>query len=299
MKIVVSGASGLIGNALARDWMAAGHDVVRLVRKATPEMRGTALWNPEAGQLNPSVFDGADAVLHLSGENIAQGRWTAARKIRIRESRIRTTECVVRALLQAATPPKSFLCASAIGYYGSRGDENLTEASAPGQGFLAEVCQAWEAATKPASDRGIRVANLRFGMVLSAEGGALQAMLPPFKLGVGGVIGRGTQYMSWIAIDDLVNAVRAVLDDTSLSGPINVVSPNPVTNAAFTKSLGRVLRRPTIVPMPAWGVRLLFGEVADALLLASQRVEPARLLAAGCMFHFADIEAVLRRYANP
>lgn len=295
MKIVVSGASGLIGSALVEDWAAAGHEAVRLVRRAAPETPGVARWDPDAGQLDPRVLDGTDAVVHLSGENIAQGRWTAARKARIRGSRIRSTECVVRALLETANPPKCFLCASAIGYYGSRGDERLTESSAPGTGFLAEVCQAWEAATRPASEHGIRVANLRFGMVLSREGGALRAMLPAFKAGAGGIIGPGTQYVSWIAIDDLVDAVRSVLDEPSLAGPVNIVSPNPVANAAFTKALGRVLRRPTVIPMPAWGVRLIFGEMADTLLLASQRVEPARLLAAGYRFRFAEIEDALCR----
>jgi len=295
MKIVVSGASGLIGTALARDWSAAGHDVVRLVRKAMPDKKDTAYWNPNTGELDPRILDRADAVVHLSGENIAQGRWTAGRKARILDSRVLSTECMVRAMMRAAHPPKAFLCASAIGYYGSRGDERLTETSEPGTGFLAEVCQTWETATHPASEPGIRVVNLRFGMVLSGEGGALQAMRPAFKAGVGGVIGNGSQYMSWITIDDLVGAVRILMNDASISGPVNVVSPNPVTNAVFTKTLGRVLHRPTIIPAPAWGVRLAFGEMADALLLASQRVEPARLLSAGYAFQYADVESALRR----
>jgi uncharacterized protein len=294
MKIVVSGASGLIGHALTTDWTAAGHEVVRLVRKAAPGLTGVALWNPDTGDLDSSIFDSADAVVHLSGETIAQGRWTAARKARIRDSRVKSTECVVQALLRASSPPKALLCASAIGYYGSRGDERLTETSGPGTGFLAEVCQAWETATRPASENGIRVVNLRFGMVLSGKGGALRAMLPAFKLGLGGVVGGGRQYISWIAMDDLAGAVRHLLNDTSVSGPVNLVSPNPVTNVAFTKALGRMLRRPTIIPAPAWAVRLAFGEMADALLLASQRVEPALLLAAGYSFQYGGIESALK-----
>jgi len=296
MKIIVSGASGLIGTALAKDWIAGGHEVVRLVRKTAPGMAGIACWNPGAGELDPCILDNADVVVHLSGENIAQGRWTAARKARILDSRIKSTECVVQALLRAPNPPKALLCASAIGYYGHRGEELLTETSGPGTGFLAEVCQAWEAATRPASDRGIRVVNLRFGMVLSGEGGALRAMLPAFKLGIGGVIGSGRQYMSWIAMDDLIGAIRFLLGDESLSGPVNMVSPHPVTNTEFTKTLGRLLHRPAIIPVPAFAVRLALGEMADALLLASQRVEPARLLDAGFSFQYPGLEAALKRF---
>ncbi|HOT51030.1 MAG TPA: TIGR01777 family oxidoreductase [Candidatus Hydrogenedentes bacterium] len=295
MKIIVSGASGLIGTALVADQMAAGHEVVRLVRAHRPETSGVACWNPEAGELDPCILDKADAMVHLSGENIAQGRWSAARKARIRDSRVKSTECVVQALLHAANPPKTFLCASAIGFYGSRGDERLTETSGPGTGFLAEVCQAWETATHPASDRGIRVVNLRFGMVLSGAGGALRAMLPAFRLGMGGIVGNGRQYMSWIAIDDLVAAIRLLLHNESLSGPVNIVSPHPVANSAFTKTLGRILHRPAIIPVPAFAIRLALGEMADALLLSSQRVEPARLLGAGFAFQYPDLEAALKQ----
>jgi hypothetical protein len=234
-------------------------------------------------------------VVHLAGENIASGRWNAVRKARIRESRVRGTQLLCEALSHAAKPPGVLVSASAIGIYGDRGDELLTEASPPGRGFLPEVCAAWEAATEPARARGIRVVNLRIGVVLSRNGGALASMLTPFKLGLGGVIGSGRQYMSVISLDDLVAAILQVIKDPGYKGPVNAVCPDPVTNRQFTKALGGALGRPTLFPMPAFAARALFGEMADALLLASGRVLPERLLAGGFQFQQADVDAALAK----
>jgi uncharacterized protein (TIGR01777 family) len=235
-----------------------------------------------------------DAVVHLAGENIASARWTERQKARIRDSRVKATGLLCNLLARYSPPPKALVCASAIGYYGDRGDEILKEESAPGSGFLSDVCREWEAATQPAVERGIRVVNLRIGMVLSALGGGLAKMLTPFKLGAGGVMGSGRQYMSWIAVDDLVDAIHFALTHESLRGPANAVAPSPVTNREFTRTLGRVLSRPTPFPMPAFAARLAFGEMADALLLASTRVQPARLLASGFTFRYPDLEGALR-----
>jgi uncharacterized protein (TIGR01777 family) len=235
-----------------------------------------------------------DAVVHLAGENIAAGRWTERQKARIRDSRVKGTRLLCDLLARYSPPPKALVCASAVGYYGDRGDEILKEESAPGSDFLFDVCREWEAATQTAVERGIRVVNLRIGVVLSPLGGALAKMLTPFKLGAGGVIGSGRQYMSWIALDDVVRAFHFALTNQSLLGPVNAVAPNPVTNRDFTRTLGRVLSRPTVFPMPAFAARLAFGEMADALLLASTRVEPARLLAGSFIFRYPDLEGALR-----
>jgi hypothetical protein len=232
--------------------------------------------------------------VHLAGDNIASGRWTAAKKASIRNSRVQGTTVLCEALAQLVKPPKVLLSASAIGYYGDRGATTLREESPPGTGFLAEVCQAWEAATAPAVQRGIRVVYLRFGMVLSAAGGALAKMLTPFRLGLGGVVGTGKQYMSWIALDDVLGVIPHALSTETLHGPVNVVAPQAVTNQEFTTALGQVLRRPTKLPMPAFAARLLFGEMADALLLASTRVAPVRLLASGYTFHYPELEEALQ-----
>jgi hypothetical protein len=294
MRILVSGSTGLVGSALVPALGGAGHDVVRLVRSEAAGGGSAVRWDPAAGRLDAAALEGLDAVVHLAGESVAAGRWTAAKKERIRASRVDGTRLLCRALAGLSRPPRVLACASAIGFYGSRGDEVLKEESAPGSDFLAGVCKEWEAAAEPASRKGIRVASLRFGMILSPAGGALAKMLLPFRLGAGGILGDGRQYVSWIAIDDVLGAIQHVLSSQPLRGPVNVVAPRPVTNREFTRTLGRVLGRPTIVPMPAFAARVVFGEMADALLLSSARVEPARLLSSGHRFRFPDLEGALR-----
>ena len=294
MKILVTGSSGLIGSALVPLLTSQGQSVTRLVRsKPTPGEAGI-YWDPSTKTIDTLSLEGFDAVVHLAGENIAAGRWTAKQKARIRDSRVKGTRLLAESLARLARRPAVLLCASAIGYYGDRGEEVLQESSPSGSGFLAEVCREWEAAAEPAARSGIRVVNLRMGVVLSLKGGALATMLLPFRLGVGGRIGDGKQYMSWIAIDDVVGAFSFALRSAALSGPVNVVAPNPVTNAEFTKTLGRVLGRPTVFPMPAFAARLAFGEMADALLLASARLDPAKFLATGFKFRFTELEPALR-----
>lgn len=293
MKVAVTGATGLVGSALVPVLATAGHEVVRLVR-AMPTAGGDIHWDPAAGRLDAASLEGLDAVVHLAGERIT-GRWTAAKKARIRSSRVQGTRLLAETLARLTRPPKALVCASAVGYYGERGTEVVREESPPGAGFLAEVCREWEAAARPAAEKGIRVVHLRIGVVLSAAGGALALMLTPFKLGLGGRVGSGRQYMSWIAIDDLAGIIPHALTNESLRGPVNAVAPQPVTNLEFTKTLGRVLGRPTIFPMPAFAARLAFGEMADELLLASTRVEPARLIASGYKFRAPELEAALRR----
>ncbi|MCL5005488.1 MAG: TIGR01777 family oxidoreductase [Acidobacteria bacterium] len=294
MKILITGSSGLIGSALIPVLTAQHHQVIRLVRRKADSEEGVAQWDPEAGRLDPRTFEGIEAVVNLAGENIGAARWTPERKTRIRESRVRGTKLLSDAIGQLPHPPKVLVSASAIGYYGSRGDETLSEDKPPGTGFLPEVCVAWEAATEPARQKGVRVVNLRFGMVLSGKGGALAPMVSAFKMGVGGKLGDGRQYMSWIAIDDLTSAIVRVITDDTFDGPVNTASPNPVRNKEFSQTLGRVLGRPTIFSMPAFAVRLVFGEMADALLLASTRVEPARLLAGEFTFEYPELESALR-----
>jgi uncharacterized protein (TIGR01777 family) len=294
MKVLVSGASGLIGSALVGLLTTGGHQVVRLVRHDGTRSAGAVQWDPAAGTIDAAALEGIDAVVHLAGENIASGRWTAAKKARIHDSRIDGTTLLVGALLGLRKPPKTLLAASAIGYYGNRDQDVVDEDSAPGAGFLADVCREWEAATEPAAARGIRVVTLRTGVVLAGIGGALATMLPPFKLGLGGPLGSGEQYMSWVAFDDVAGAILHALTTTSLSGPVNLVSPNPVTNRTFTKTLGQVLSRPAVVPLPAFAVKLLFGEMGEELLLASTRVEPHRLQQSEYPFRFPELEEALR-----
>jgi uncharacterized protein (TIGR01777 family) len=267
--------------------------VKRLVRRtaASPD---EITWNPEQATIDDQALAGVGAVIHLAGESIAEGRWTAEKKRRIRESRVEGTRLVVNALTQLDPRPPVLVTASAIGYYGDRGTTQLDETSEPGEGFLVEVCRAWESATLPAKDAGMRVVNGRLGVVLSRRGGALARMLTPFKLGVGGKIGSGRQYMSWITLDDATRAFQFAMESDRLSGPVNFVAPEPLTNLEFTKALGRVLRRPTILPMPATAARLAFGELADGLLLASARVVPSRLTEAGFSFDYPQLEPALR-----
>jgi uncharacterized protein len=297
MKVLVTGSSGLIGSALVRSLTSEGHNVLRLVR---PESRSSQSgvseirWDPAAGEIESSGLEGLEAVVHLAGESIAAGRWTAAQKAKIRDSRIKGTDLLCNTLARLAHPPKVMVSASAIGYYGDRGAESLREESPPGSGFLAEVSRQWEAATAAAAQKGVRVVIPRFGMVLSPAGGALAKMLPPFRMGAGGKLGSGKQYMSWVALDDAVGAIYHTLTGNTLRGPVNVVAPNSVTNLEFTKTLGRVLSRPTLVPVPAFAARLAFGEMADALLLASTRVEPAKLLNTGYRFLYPELEGALR-----
>jgi uncharacterized protein len=295
MRVAVSGSTGLVGSQVVASLSAAGHEVVRLVRRPPAPGEKVVRWDPEKGEIDAAGLGGLDAVVHLAGENIASGRWNAARKAAIRGSRVNATRLLCETLAGLARPPKTLVCASAIGYYGDRGADVLTEESPPGTGFLAEVCREWEAASEPAARKGIRVVVLRIGVVLSAKGGALSRMLPPFRAGLGGVIGSGRQYVSWIALDDLVGIVLHALHSGELRGPVNAVAPVPVTNRELTEALGKVLSRPTLLPVPAFALRLAVGgEMADALLLASTRVAPRRLEETGYRFRFLELREALR-----
>lgn len=297
MIVAVTGSTGLLGSALVPLLTSGGHGVVRLVRGAPATTSGErqARWDPDTGAVEPSGLAGVDAVVHLAGESVAGGRWTEARKRRIRESRVPATRRLCETLARQPTPPRVLVCASATGYYGDRGDQVLREESAPGSGFLAEVCREWEAAAEPAARRGIRVVHLRIGLVLNPKGGALAAMLPVFRLGLGGPVGSGAQWMSWIGMDDTLGATLHALMNEALAGPVNLVAPAPVTNREFAKTLARVLRRPAVLPFPTFAARLLLGQMADELLLASARVAPARLQATGYAFRDATLEGALRR----
>lgn len=295
MQVLVSGSSGLVGSALVAALEGAGHSVVRMVRRtpAANEIRLDAAKDPPlAAPAKGGAPEAFDAVVHLAGESIA-GRWTADKRARIRDSRVQGTSTLATALARAGRPPKVMVCASAIGIYGDRGDEVLREESAPGSDFLAEVGKQWEAATEPAARAGIRVVSLRIGVVLSARGGALGRMLTPFRMGAGGRIGSGRQWMSWITLDDIVGAIQHALASDSLRGPVNTVAPNPVTNAQFTRALGQVLHRPTVLPLPAFMVRLMFGEMGEALLLGSQRVDCGKLVASGFRFRHPELKPAL------
>ncbi len=291
MNVLISGATGLIGSALVPELEANGHTVTRLSR--SPGGAGTIRWDPSAGTIDGDL-EGTDAVVHLAGESIAQGRWNPDKKRRILDSRVRGTSLLAERISALATPPKVMVSTSAVGYYGDRGDEVLTEESGPGADFLANVCREWEAAAEPARRAGIRVVHPRIGIVLSPKGGALGTTLPIFKLGGGGKIGSGNQWWSWVALDDVVGSIVHALTDDGVEGPVNVGSPNPMTNAGYTKVLGRVLGRPTVLPLPAPAARIMLGEVADALLLASQRMQPAKLGATGYAFRYPQLEGALR-----
>ncbi len=292
MHIAVTGSHGLVGTAMISAMTKVEHQVTRLVRGQTGV--GSVVWDPTAESFDSSVLQGVDAVVHLAGENIASSRWTSQVKERIRRSRIQGTRLLAEGLAAMPNPPRVFISASAIGYYGDCGDELLDENSPSGDGFLADTALQWEAATQPASDAGIRVVRMRIGVILSPRGGALAKMLLPFKLGAGGRVGNGRQWWSWIALDDVVGAILHLLSNDAISGPVNVVSPNPVSNSVFTKILGRVLKRPTIFPMPAVVARIVLGEMANELLLASTRVQPERLLETGYQFQQPELSAALR-----
>src|SRR5918997_1390156 len=292
MKVLISGATGLIGSALISELESGGHQTTRLTR--SPGSSGDVGWDPSSETIDASRLEGHDAVVHLAGESIGEGRWAPEKKRRILESRREGTRLLADAIAGLPEPPRVLVSASAVRYYGDRGDELLGEDSEPGWDFLAEVCRAWEAAADPAREAGIRVVHPRNGIVLSTEGGALARTLPIFKLGGGGRIGSGRQWWSWVAIDDIAGAYVHALTDDSVEGPLNVGSPNPLTNAEYTMVLGRVLNRPTVFPLPAPAARLVLGEVADALLLASQRVEPAKLRGSGYEFRYPELEGALR-----
>lgn len=292
LRVLVSGASGPIGKVLLPSLSASGYKVTRLVHG--PPMTDEQIRWSTSQPLSPEQVSGFDVVIHLAGETIV-GRWTTAKKARIRESRSLGTRHLAQALARARNRPRVMISGSAIGFYGDRGDELLREQSAAGLGFLSEVCQEWEAATRPAEEAGIRTAHLRTGIVLSGEGGALPKMLPPFKLGLGGRLGSGRQWMSWIHVQDLVGAMHHILKSDLIAGPINGVAPRPVTNNEFTETLGQVLHRPTVFPVPAFALKLaLGGEAAHELLLTSQRVEAGRLVASGYPFHYPDLKSALR-----
>lgn len=295
LRVAVTGASGLIGEALAESLSADGHRVHPLVREGGSHPEASNLgeeipWDPSATELDPAGFEGIDAVVHLAGESIAE-RWSRAKKARILDSRVRGTRAVAEAVAKAGVPV--LVCASAVGFYGDGGDEVLDESSDKGEGFLADVVWRWEAAAAAAREAGARVAHLRFGVVLSGKGGALAKMLPPFRLGAGGRLGDGRQWMSWIHLDDVVGAIRHVLDEAELEGPVNATAPNPVRNADFTKALGSALGRPTAIPVPAFALRLAFGEMAEETLLVSQRAVPERLVASGYSFRFPEVRDAL------
>jgi hypothetical protein len=291
MNVLISGATGLIGSALVPELEAKGHTVTRLSRSRSGA--NTIRWDPSAGTIDGDL-EGTDAVVHLAGESIAQGRWNPDKKRRILDSRVRGTRLLAERISALATPPGVMVSISAVGYYGDRGDEVLTEESAPGADFLARVCREWEAAAEPARRAVSRVVHPRLGIVLTPQGGALGTTLPIFKLGGGGKIGSGRQWWSWVALDDVVGSILHALTDEGVEGPVNVGSPNPMTNAEYTKVLGKVLGRPTVLPLPAPAARIMLGEVADALLLASQRMQPARLQDSGYAFRYPQLEGALR-----
>lgn len=292
MTIAMTGTHGMIGKQLSAFLTTGGHRVLALVRGEPLE--GQLHWDPEIGVTNPEALEGIDAVIHLAGENISEGRWTDAKKTRIADSRIKGTRSLVESILKLEKKPKCFIMASAIGYYGERGEEIVTELNRPGDGFLADVCREWEAASLAAQEAGVRVVGVRMGVVLTLAGGALQKMIGPFSHGLGGVIGNGEQYWSWVTIDDVIGAFHHALMNDSISGPLNAVAPSAATNREFTKTLGYVLRRPTIIPMPGSLATMLFGEMADSLLLGSVRVDPMRLTQTGYQFRHPDLESALR-----
>lgn len=293
MKIAVSGSTGLIGSPLVEALRERGADVVRLVRPPRTAGVGTLLWDPDRGTIDRAGLEGVDAVIHLSGENVF-GRWSAAKKQRIRESRVGTTRLISDTIAGLRQRPAALLAASAIGYYGDQGAAELTERSPAGDDFLAEVAREWEAATASAARAGVRVVNMRFGVVLTPNGGALGKMLPPFRLGVGGPIGGGSQYVSWIERDDLTRAIQHLLERQDLAGPVNMTAPTPVTNREMATILGKVLHRPAVLPVPSFALKMAFGAEGAELLMSGQRVLPERLTATGFTFRFPTLEPALR-----
>jgi len=302
MRIAITGSTGLIGSSLTAALSEHGHDVVPLVRYAvssptSADVHQSIMWNPtgEMQEAELKRLEGTDAIVHLAGENIAGGRWTDARMKRIHDSRVVGTRNLVNSIMQMETKLKALICASAIGFYGPHGDESICEDDARGTGFLAELCEEWEREAKRLEECDVRVVNARFGIVLSPRGGALQKMLPPFKMGVGGIIGSGRQWYSWISLDDCVGALCMLIKNENASGPINLVAPHPETNRNFTKTLGKVLKRPTIFPMPTFAARLAFSRrMADETILSGAKVEPKRLAELGYEFQHPKLEEALR-----
>jgi hypothetical protein len=294
LRILVSGASGLVGSALVPRLETHGHEVIRLVRRRPSDPAHEVEWDPAEGRLDASSLRRVDAVVHLAGESLASGRWTRARKARIWQSRIQGTRLLSETLAALHPPPLVLVSASAVGFYGDRGDEILREDSTSGTGFLAELCRAWEQAPDRASRAGVRAVQLRLGIVLAPAGGVLGRLLPPFRLGLGTTLGTGSQFTSWISIDDLLDVILLAIATPGLAGPVNATSPQPVTNRDLTRTLARALGRPAVFKAPAPLLRLLAGEMAQELLLSSQRAEPARLLAAGYRFRHANLEGALR-----
>jgi uncharacterized protein len=293
MRVLISGGSGMIGSALTDSLRADGVEVNHLVRRKEKTSPGDVLWNPTTATVDVPAMEGYDAVVHLSGASVAQGRWTSARKLVLRSSRVDTTRVLVDSLARLNQKPSVFVCASATGYYGSRGDEILTESSGNGSDLLGLICRAWEGEAARAMASGIRTVITRFGIILSSKGGALPAMVAPFNFGVGGRLGSGKQWMSWITLEDVVAIIRAAIAEKSWAGPLNVVAPSPIQNADFTQVLASVLHRPAFFAVPAFALRIALGEMADALLLSSQRVQPAKLQAAGYRFRQENLEAAL------
>jgi uncharacterized protein (TIGR01777 family) len=292
MKVAVTGSSGMIGSALVGALKADGHEVARLVRSGPDPAQGRFSWDPERGALDPRALDDAAAVVHLAGESVA-GRWTDSKKRRILDSRVGGTRLLSQKLAERERPPEVLVCASAIGFYGKHRDDPVDESDAGGDDFLADVVKQWEAACEPAREAGIRVVNTRFGVVLSRSGGALKAMLPAFRLGLGGRLGSGRQGFSWVAVDDVVGAVRHAIDTPDLSGPLNVTAPHPVSNAEFARAVGRVLHRPVVLPAPAFAVRLALGEFSQEVL-EGVSVLPRRLEESGFQFAYPELEPALR-----
>ena len=293
LLFVLSGASGLLGSALASLLTAKGHRVVRLVRRS-PKSESEIEWDPEQGSIDKTRLEGADVFIHLSGENVGEGRWTEARKKLLISSRTDTTGLLARTIAAMEKKPRRFISASAIGYYGDQRSGALTESARRGEGFLAEVCEAWERATEPAEKAGVETVHMRIGVVLARDGGALAKLLPVFKLGAGGPVGSGRQVMSWVSLADAVRAFHFVSVAKEMSGPVNVVSPNPVENGTLAKTLGRVLNRPAFLRVPELAIDVMFGQMGRETVLASQRVVPERLIAAGFAFEHPELEDALR-----
>jgi uncharacterized protein len=292
MKVAVSGSHGLVGTALCSSLSKNGHTVYRIARSGGSDSN-SIVWNIDAGTIDTDKLNGMDAVVHLAGENIAAGRWTPEQKKKIKDSRIKSTRLLADAICKLPAKPQVVVSGSAIGFYGNRGDEQLNESSNPGFGFLAEVTREWEDAIAPVKAAGVRVVNLRTGVILSPKAGALNKMLPIFKLGGGGIVGDGKQYMSWVSLEDEVKAIEFMLTNTNIEGPVNVVAPNPVTNSQFTSILGHLIHRPTLFPLPGFAAKIILGEMADELLLSSQRCQPTKLLNSGYQFTYPKLDDAL------
>ena len=296
MKVLITGSSGLVGSALTDFFVANGDEVIRLLRRSA--RADSPVWDPENGEIDLAGVRDISAVVHLAGDNLGEGRWNDRKKNSILNSRVKGTQLLSEFFAATEHKPNVIVSASAVGYYGNRGEERVDESSEPGKGFLADVCRQWEEATASAVDVGIRVANLRLGLILSAEGGALKKMLLPFRIGLGGVIGSGKQYMSWVSIDDVIGTIQHIIANEAVRGPVNLVSPNSVSNREFTKTLGQVLNRPTIFPMPAFAARIAFGEMTDELLLSSTRVIPKKLMDSGYEFRHPELGGAFEHLLN-